>query len=239
VASACACLEPFWSRTTAYSLSLTLFLSLHRSCCFSHHRSPKLRDGAQGRGAGHAAVGDLSPVQSPVQGQVGSPSGQPPQASRSSSSSRSRGSAERKDSLGSISTRNDDDDYGDVGGGGDYMDNDDDAMSSASKGRRVSFGDGTKSLQDAAASSGQAKRRGRPPSRPTKPKTPGSGSGSARTTPDSARSARTDLSTPGSDDFPRGRKVQDDTFRNSDEEAEEEDAVDRTDVQDTDSDDGT
>jgi len=153
----------------------------------------------------------------------------------------SRGSAERKDSLGAIGGRNVDDDndgYDDVGGGDDYMDNNaddaddaDDAMSSASKARRVSFGDDTKSAQD-----GAKRARGRPPS---KPKTPDSGGGnsSARTTPDSARSARTELSTPGSDDFPRGRKVQDDTFRDSDE--EETEAVDRTDVQDTDSDNGT
>ena len=202
--------------------------------------SPLIRDGARGRGV--PSLGDMSPGKSPQK----SPT-------RQSVRSSSRGSAERRDSLSNISDRNDDnDDYGDVGGGDDFMethDEGDDAASSVSTGRRVSFGDNTKTKKEEedAASSGQAKRaRGRPPARPTKPKTPDSsytGAGSStRSTPDSARSARTDLSTPGSDDFPRGRQMRDETFEESGDEKEEGNggagspAVDRTDVQDSDSD---
>eukprot|EP00605_Chrysophyceae_sp_TOSAG23-4_P000430 GSChrysophyteH1.ASY1.ANO1.487.1 assembled CDS len=75
-----------------------------------------------------------------------------------------------------------------------------------------------------------AKRgRGRPP------KTPGSNASSTMATPESARSvrsARSAMSTPGSEEFTRGRKPLDETFEAS----SDEEGVDRTDVQDTDSD---
>jgi hypothetical protein len=52
-----------------------------------------------------------------------------------------------------------------------------------------------------------------------------------RDTPETSRSSKTDISTPGSNDFQRGRQLLDETYENSDD-----DALDRTDGQNSDSD---
>ncbi len=128
----------------------------------------------------------------------------------------------------------DNNDYDDYGGGGDddymnddgfdNMEHDQEPSDSASK-RRVSFGQDTSAESKSGISSSIKRARGRPP------KTPESTGSSIRSTPDSGRSVRTEMSTPGSTEFARGRQELDETFEGSDDEP-----VDRTDVQDTDSD---
>ncbi len=105
-------------------------------------------------------------------------------------------------------------------------------MSSGSNGRRVSFGQeakkGHSDVATSSSSSSAPKRgRGRPPA---KARTPDFDVEHRRNTPDTSRSTKSDISTPGSNDFPRGRQMLDETYDNSDEEA-----LDRTDGVDSDS----
>ena len=187
----------------------------------------KVREGAKGRAGPSIGEASVSPRRSP---------------SKRQSNAKEQASAEKKvSSPASLSAvtyedvgMNDDQyedatDYagGDLGVEGEEEFNES-GLSSASK-RRVSFGHDTKTaLDEAPASSSSAvKRRGRPPA---SAKTPESGASSGRSTPDTSRSA---VSTPGSNEYPRGRQIQDETFENSD---EEEEVLDRTDAQDSDSD---
>ncbi len=105
-----------------------------------------------------------------------------------------------------------DDDVDDYGGYGDYDDDygDVSALSSKSGGssRRVSFGKDTKSKPTDSGS------------RRSSFGSPGNRSRASDSTPGSARSTRSGISTPGSDDFARGAQPLDDTYVESDEEEE-------------------
>ena len=183
----------------------------------------KVREGAKGR-----AGPSLSPKRSaPTSPAKGSENKRRSSAEMRKSSDESLSAITYEDAGG-----DDNEDYGDMGGGGDdYMDDDNFIAEeeSANKSRRVSFGQDTSGDLKAplSADSSSSKRgRGRPP------KTPDSSMGSTRTTPESARSARSAMSTPGSEEFARGKKVLDETFEGS----SDEEGNDRTDRQDTDSD---
>ncbi len=189
--------------------------------------SPKVREGAKGR-SGH------SPVRSPK-----SPTSPTKRRSAGKSANKRKTPEE---SVSAITYEdvdaggNDDNEYYEEAVGDDYMDtvesvhdaSVEDIESSGNKNRRVSFTQDTSAEQLPSAASSAVKRgRGRPP------KTPTSNNSSTHTTPESARSVRTAMSTPGSEEFARGRKVMDETFEGS----SDEEAADRTDMQDSESDD--
>ncbi len=200
----------------------------------------KIREGARGR-AGPSPDKEIASDSAP------SPKASPKKR-QSSEGKSGRGSTEYKDSENANAAEALDDtyggdDYGDNGAA--YIDQGEDLSSSASKGRRVSFGENADQDNEQVERAPAGKRgRGRPSSKAKisykddieEAEFGVEKSARAIATPESARSARTDhsTSTPGSDEFPRGRKIADETFDASE---EEEDAVDRTDVQGTDSED--
>ena len=126
-----------------------------------------------------------------------------------------------KSSKGRQNASFSDDDVEDYGGYGDYdMGGEEDisALSSRSGGsRRVSFGKDTKEVSRGSASKVSSRRSSRSSVGDSPER------GSRVSTPSSARSDRTTISTPGSNEFARGAKSKDDTYMESDDDEAEED----------------
>lgn len=127
-----------------------------------------------------------------------------------------------KSSRGRPNASFSDDDVEDYGGYGDYdMGGEEDisALSSKSGGsRRVSFGKDTKETSRGSAGKASSRRSSRSSVGDSPER------GSRVSTPNSARSDRTNISTPGSNEFARGPKSNDDTYVESEDDEAEEDS---------------